>query len=116
MKKEVKKPVKVAPIKGKTVKKEFTPKVKVVEPLRVQTIKSNYVPVKEKVEYKIMPITHVICPEGYVRSIVLIPYAGMLDNHNVGDIVDLPERRYKSLVFRGVVKEYKGELLPNKRR
>ena len=54
--------------------------------------------------------------QGMIRCIVLIDYKGMLDDLYAGDVVDLPERRYKSLINRGVVKEYKGNRIPNKQR
>jgi hypothetical protein len=53
---------------------------------------------------------------GHIRCIVLKDYEGMIDYLYVGDVVDLPERRYKSLVFRGFVEEYKGNRAPNKMR
>jgi hypothetical protein len=67
---------------------------------------------KEKREIR----TGVPIPECYVRVIVLKDYEGMRDYLLEGDIIDLPERRFKTLSFRGLVKEYKGDLCPvNKR-
>lgn len=99
-------------VKSEPIKKE--PKIIIVEPLKVETIRS-----KEKREYTLNPmvqVTKVVLPEGHVRCIVLREYQGMLEYHDVGDIVDLPERRFKSESFRGLVKEYHGEGQPNKRR
>ena len=54
--------------------------------------------------------------EGYVRCIVLIDHKGMLDDLYVNDVVDMPERRFKTESNRGIVKEYKGDRIPNKQR
>jgi len=51
-----------------------------------------------------------------VVVIVLKDYKGMLDELYEGDIIVVPERRYKSLAFRGLVKIYEGNKKPNKRR
>lgn len=56
----------------------------------------------EKVEYK-------STPTGMIKCIVLKPYEGMSEAMFDGDIIELPERRFKSLAFRGFVKEYDGE-------
>lgn len=47
--------------------------------------------------------------EGHIRVIVIKECDGMTGRYYEGDIVDLPERRYKSLRLRGLVDEYKGE-------
>jgi hypothetical protein len=41
---------------------------------------------------------------------------GMTGHYYEGDIIDLPERRFKSMRLRGLVDEYKGESGPNKER
>jgi hypothetical protein len=102
-------------------KKVITPKEVVkpkrVKPIIVETIhstaeKAEKVPVFEKrVITGSLPVA-----EGCVRVIVLLDYHGMLDECYKGDIQDLPERRFKSLAFRGVVMEYKGDRIPNKQR
>ena len=121
MKKEVKKPKEVAkPVKS-TVK-EVKPKVKkevkkTVEhtPIIIETIRSTEKvevrPVFEKPVYENIPI-----PTDSVRVIVLQDYKGMLNDLYVGDILDVPERRYKTLSFRGLVKLYDGPKVPNKQR
>lgn len=93
-------------------------KIQVVEPLVVEST-GTYPPVmKEKREYPmtIKVITVVPLPDGYVRCIVLKEHQGMFDFHKVGDIIDLPERRFKSESFRGLVKKYDGDGQPNRRR
>ncbi len=101
------------------VKKPAKKGITIVEPLNVEVIKP---PVKEKREMpsqvfpKAIIITKVPLPEGYIRAEVLKDYKGMEDDLYCGDIVDLPERRFKSLSMRGLVMEYKGESQPNKRR
>ena len=116
VKKEVRKP---EPVKV-PVKKEVK-KIKIIEPLRVETIKDKYPSFQSEKKEMTMPtkykvLTIVPLPENYVRCIVLIDHTGMLENHDIGDIVDLPDRRYKTLANRGVVEIYDGEDQPNKRR
>ena len=88
-------------------------KTKVVKPIIVEemtTLKKAARPVyREKAEYNSIP-------PGHIRAIVLRNHNGMVEFHAVGDIVDLPERRFKSLLMRGLVKEYVGDKLPNKQR
>lgn len=90
---------------------------KIVKPsgVKIQTIraeKRNDSPVFPKMEI----LTEMPLPDGHVRCEVLQDYKGMIDELYTGDIIDLPERRYKSLSFRGLVKEYTGKNMPNKRR
>jgi len=113
MKKEVKKPVKstvkeVKPKAKKEVKKEHTPII--IETIR-STEKVEVRPVFEKQVVKNIPI-----PTDSVRVIVLQDYKGMLNDLYIGDIIDMPERRYKTLAFRGLVKVYEGPKMPNKQR
>ena len=112
MKKEVKKtPVKeIKPKKEPKVKKpvEHTPII--IETIR-STEKVEVRPVFEKPVYENIPI-----PTDSVRVIVLQDYKGMLNDLYVGDILDVPERRYKTLAFRGLVKIYDGPKVPNKQR
>ena len=79
----------------------------------IETIKSSK---KEKREYVSTPVRTESVLDGDIRVIVLKDYKGMLDNLYVGDIIDVPERRYKSLSFRGLVKIYGGKKQPNKKR
>lgn len=66
-------------------------------------------PLKEKVEYS-------STPDGMVKVIALVTYAGMIDMIFAGEVFLLPERRFKSLAKRGVIKEYTGDKKPiNKR-
>ncbi len=59
--------------------------------------------VTEKVEIKTPT------PEGYVKARALMNYAGMNDLIFKDEILLLPERRVKSLAFRGYVEEYSGD-------
>lgn len=86
--------------------------------LKVEVIRPN---LKEKYEFspvEIKPVilTNIPLPQDHVRVIVIQAYKGMDDDLKAGDIIDVPERRYKSLAFRGLVRKYDGELQPNKRR
>lgn len=88
-----------------------------VRPLTIERIYST----AEKAERHEVFEKHVVVgnlpvPAGYVRCIVLIDYRGMLDNLYKGDVLDLPDRRYKSLANRGLVKQYEGNRIPNKLR
>ncbi len=66
-------------------------------------------PMKEKVEY-------VTLPSGFVRCICLESYLGMTDSIYKDDVIDLPERRFKTLSARGWVALYTGDKKPiNKR-
>jgi hypothetical protein len=49
-------------------------------------------------------------PDGFVKARALINYAGMTDLIFKGEILLLPERRFKSLAFRGYVEEYNGDI------
>lgn len=84
-------------------------------PIIIETIRSTekveVKPVFEKAVYENIPI-----PTDSVRVIVLQDYKGMLNDLYVGDIIDMPERRYKTLAFRGLVKLYDGDKKPNKQR
>jgi hypothetical protein len=108
MKKEVKKPA-VKAVKAKVKKPvEHTPII--IETIR-STEKVEVRPVFEKQVIENIPI-----PTDSVRVIVLQDYKGMLNDLYVGDIIDMPERRYKTLSFRGLVKIYEGPKMPNKQR
>lgn len=55
-------------------------------------------------------------PQGYVVCEVLKDYDGMQTRLCAGDIIQLPERRFKTLSMRGLVKKYDGSIKPcNKR-
>jgi hypothetical protein len=99
----------------KSVKKEVE-KPKVVKPkIIVETIKAekhSTAPAFGKVEY----MSKIPLPPEHVRCIVLVDYKGMTDDLYIGDILDLPERRFKTLSLRGFVKEYTGTSQPNKDR
>jgi hypothetical protein len=110
--------------KKTTPKLDKKPKIRVVRPEDIASEKINVKverPTKEKAEAdpsfgKFEVLTVIPLKEGFVRAQVLQDYKGMEDDLYCGDIIDLPERRFKSLSFRGMVKEYKGGLNPNKRR
>jgi hypothetical protein len=77
--------------------------------------------IKEKIITKVISEKRVIetkvpIPVGYVRCEVLKDYLGMKDNLFTGDIIDLPERRFKTLSIRGLVREYKGNIAPSDKR
>jgi hypothetical protein len=120
MKKAVKKEKKPA------VKSEFKPTIKIIEPLKIKVVREErevaIMASREKreittpVPLRVDVLTKVILPEGFVRCIVTKEHTGMLDVHKVDDIIDIPERRYKSDSFRGLVKKYDGDRQPNKRR
>ena len=77
---------------------------------------------KEKAEvpdmissYKMKSVTEKVVineatPDGFVKARALINYAGMNDLIFKGEILLLPERRFKSLAFRGYVEEYNGDI------
>ncbi len=106
--KVIKKPVKKAP--------KITAPNRDTSPIIIETIRSTekvtFRPVFEKREI----LTPVPTNQGDVRVIVLKDYKGMLNDLYIGDIIDMPERRYKSLSFRGLVKLYDGPKQANKQR
>ena len=53
-------------------------------------------------------------PVGHVRVIILRECPGMSGVYKQGDIIDLPDRRFKTLALRGFCAEYKGSKKPNK--
>lgn len=92
------------------------------QPIIVQDMTSSMFTqaVKEKVVFrsagKNFIGTAVPIPIGYIRCIVLKAYDGMTCKILAGDIIDLPERRYKTLSIRGLLTKYEGEEPPcNKR-
>jgi hypothetical protein len=96
----------------KSITKKIGPKVLVIETIRADEKMSDF-PVFEKQVYNDIPI---VLQPGDVRVIVLKDFNGMLNELREGDIVDMPERRFKSLSFRGLVKIYEGKNTPNKLR
>lgn len=82
-------------------------------PLIIEEIVSEKMVMTQKKEKR--AISGFPVPEGHVRVIVVIGYAGMQCWHDPGDIIDLPERRFKTLGLRGYVREYKGKNEPGKR-
>lgn len=91
-------------------------KEKRVKPIVIEVISSGEKRVMQPMGEKNYVEIRVPVADGHIRCIVLRDYEGMIDMHYIGDIVDLPERRYKSLSFRGFVEEYKGTRAPNKMR
>lgn len=84
------------------------------KPLIIEEVFAEKIVIPRKSEKKVY--NKIPVPEGHVRVIVLKEYEGMLvDRHEVGDIVDLPDRRFKTLVTRGIVREYKGNKEPGDR-
>ena len=92
--------------------KKKTPRI--IEPTKLIIVSTEKIvyPAFSKYEIK----TAIPLPNGYIRCIVMKDYNGMTDELREGDIIDLPERRYKSLSFRGMVKVYEGNKLPNRLR
>lgn len=84
---------------------------KIAKPKIKQSVIINTPVVKEKREYSGIPVQ-----KGFIRVIVLKDYNGMLNELSADDIVDIPERRYKSLFARSLVKKYDGKSAPNKLR
>jgi hypothetical protein len=90
------------------------------KPIVVETIHSTAQAAEKQAKKQVFE-KHIITgnlpvPEGHIRCIVLVDYKGMLDDLYVNDVLDMPDRRYKSLSIRGLVKEYKGPRIPNKQR
>lgn len=92
-------------------------KVKRVKPIIIDEVSSEKFDVKKFFEKRVIH-SRIPIPlaDGHIRVIVLKECDGMAGKYYEGDIVDLPERRYKSLRFRGLVEEYKGDNAPNRAR
>ena len=106
--------------KAMTSEKINEPK-KVKKPIVIETISSTLEHLSEKKEInpvaqKKVYLTKVPIPEGFIRAIVLIDYVGMSEVLYEGDVQDLPDRRFKTLSNRGLVKQYDGDRPPNKLR
>lgn len=99
----------------KVIKPKGVTNVDPIEKIVVKTIRPEKVQFNPY-EEKIVVITKVPLPENHARCIVTKEHQGMQDFHRVGDIIDLPERRFKSDSFRGLVKQYEGDKQPNRRR
>ena len=82
----------------KKVKDAPVPETGLISSVKQRTI-------KEKVEYT-------ATPAGYVKCMALVDYSGMSDIIFKGDVILLPERRFKSLAYRGYVCEYSGDIEP----
>ena len=83
-------------------------KGKRVKPIIIDEIDSEKFDVQKFFEKKVFK-RGVPVPEGYIRVIVMKDCEGMTGHYYEGDIIDLPERRFKSMRLRGLVDEYKGE-------
>ena len=114
MKKRVEKKTAVKTVKLPPIKKveEVREKIVVLTTLPKKKEELTTAIIKEKIEV----LTKVPLPNGHVRVEVQIPFQGMIDKLEPGDIVDLPERRFKSLSNRGIIRQYFGEKQPNKKR
>lgn len=55
-------------------------------------------------------------PVGHVRVVILKDCEGMSGPYKAGDIIDIPDRRFKTLALRGFCAEYRGSKKPNKDR
>ena len=102
----------------KTVNTDKAPKkAKRVKPIIVEEVSSEKYIVPAFLEKKVIK-NRVPIPlaEGHIRVIVVRECEGMTGTYYVGDIIDLPERRFKSMRLRGLVEEYDGEKKPNRAR
>ena len=95
----------------KTVAKQ----AKKIKKIVVNTISSKEKIVRAPVQEKRV-ITGIPVPEDHVRCIILRRCEGMTGWYVAGDIVDLPERRYKTMTFRGLVRKYDGTDDPTRKR
>ncbi len=89
-----------------------------VKPIIIDEIESEKFDVQKFFEKRVIkgkvPTRNI--PDGHIRVIVLKECDGMTGHYYEGDIIDLPERRFKSMRLRGLVDEYKGDSAPNKER
>lgn len=96
------------------------PEKKKAKPLTIETIHSTAEAAEKQVKAqrheKYVISGSLPVPEGHIRAIVLVAYTGMNEYLYINDVIDLPDRRFKSLSMRGFVKEYKGPRIPNKQR
>jgi len=90
-------------------------KKKRVRPIIVDEVSSEKVVIPAYFEKKKIK-GGVPLPEGHIRVIVLKDCDGMTGSYYKGDIIDLPERRFKTMRLRGLVDEYNGEASPNRKR
>lgn len=96
-----------------TVKTEKAPrKARRVKPIIVDEVSSEKWVVPAFIEKKALKGFPV--PDGHIRVIIIKDCEGMTGNYFEGDIIDLPERRFKSMRFRGLVDEYSGDKAPNR--
>ena len=91
-----------------------------VKPIIIDEIESEKFDVQKFFEKRIIkgrvPTAERHIPEDHIRVIVLKDCEGMTGSYYEGDIIDLPERRFKSMRLRGLVDEYKGDSAPNRSR
>ena len=84
-----------------------------VKPIIIDEVDSEKFDVQKFFEKRVIkgkvPTVERNIAEGHIRVIVLKDCEGMTGHYYEGDIIDLPERRFKSLRLRGLVDEYKGE-------
>lgn len=99
------------------MKAKSSVKVKKVKPIIIDEVSSEKFDVKKFFEKRVIH-SRIPIPlaDGHIRVIVLKECDGMTGKYYEGDIVDLPERRFKSMRFRGLVEEYKGDNAPNRSR
>lgn len=111
----------------KDVEKVFTGKPKVIHPIVenlstgktekviIDTVRPEFTQVSDyPVFAKVEVLTQVPIPVGHIRAEVLKDYKGMEDDLYEGDVLDLPERRFKTLANRGLVIECDKTRYPNK--
>lgn len=95
-------------------------RTKRVKPIIIDEIDSEKFDVQKFFEKRVIkgkvPTVERNIAEGHIRVIVMKDCEGMTGHYYEGDIIDLPERRFKSLRLRGLVDEYKGDSGPNKER
>ena len=95
-------------------------RTKRVKPIIIDEIDSEKFDVQKFFEKRVIkgkvPTVERNIAEGHIRVIVMKDCEGMTGHYYEGDIIDLPERRFKSMRLRGLVDEYKGDSAPNKER
>jgi hypothetical protein len=88
-----------------------------VKPIIIDEIESEKFDVQKFFEKRVIKgKVPLLIEPGHIRVIVLKECEGMTGTYLPGDIIDLPERRFKSMCFRGLVEVYKGDSAPNKER
>ena len=95
-------------------------RAKRVRPIIIDEIDGEKFDVQKFFEKRVIrgkvPVIEKNIPAGHIRVIVLKDCEGMTGYYSPGDIIDLPERRFKSMCFRGLVEVYEGDSAPTRER